>query len=144
MKLLRAVLALEMLTILMWFTRIRNVWADDATSSSTRLTATAIGVAFVALATVALVAAWRLRQGAGSGAARLLIGGLAVGSSFYWLIRVIQIAGRDHATGFIVVHTLLGVAVIASSYVVLRRLRASSDGTTSPRNVDHHRRATTL
>jgi len=124
MKLVRAVLALEVLTILLWFTRIRNVWSDDTTSSATRFVATALGLGFIAVATVALVAAWRLRTSpSGHRGAVMVIAGFAIGSSLYWLVRVIQIAGRDHALGFIIVHTLLGIAVVALSSLVLQRLR---------------------
>lgn len=145
MKLVRAMLGLEVLTVMMWFTRIRNVWSDDAAASSTRVGATVLGVVFMVVATAALIAAWRTRQAAspGSGAA-LLIAGFAGGSSLYWLVRVIQIAGRDHAFGFIVVHTLLGVAVIGLSALVLWRLRDRWDRQTPSRNVDRHRPATNL
>lgn len=145
MKLIRAMFGLEVLTIMLWFTRIRNVWSDDATSNSTRLAATLLGVGFVLFATVALGAAWRLRSTeAPARSAELLIGGFAVGSSLYWLVRVIQIAGRDHALGFVVVHTLLGIAVVGLSALVLLRLRDRQGHQSSARNVDRHRRATNL
>jgi len=136
---------LEALTILLWFTRIRNVWSDDATSSSTRFIATALGVGFVGLGAAALVAAWRLRRPESPArVAGSLIAAFAGGSSLYWLVLVIQIAGRDHELGFIIVHTLLGVAVISLSSLVLWRLRDRWGSETPARNVDRHHRATNL
>ncbi len=110
---LRPALVLAAFTVLVWTTRIRNIWTDDALSTAGQVGRTALALAFTAFAagTIALWARARRRSAPTWTAA--WIRAFAIWTTVVWIVRGTQIALADHDTAFVVVHTLLAVASIA-------------------------------
>jgi hypothetical protein len=110
----RPALALSAFTVLVWTTRIRNIWTDEELSTAGQIGRTTLALAFTAFA-VATVAAWvRARRArALRDRDRLLIRLFAAWTSVVWVVRGVQIALADHDPAFVAVHTALAVASIA-------------------------------
>jgi hypothetical protein len=119
----RPALALSAFTVLVWTTRIRNIWTDDELSTVGQVGRTALALAFTAFA-VATVAAWVRARRAGilTDRDRLLVRIFAVWTSVVWVVRGVQIAVADHGGAFVAVHTALAVASIALAVWADRRV----------------------
>jgi hypothetical protein len=94
-------------TLLIWLSRIRNIWADEALSTGGQLARTGVAVLFVVLAAVAA-----LRPA--------LVPVFALWTAGYWAVRGVQIILNDHGLGFTVVHTVLALVSIGLAAWVLR------------------------
>lgn len=125
-----AKLALVVWTLLVWTTRLGNIWGDDALSTGDKWGRTALALSFTALA---LAVAWALwRRASWLGAAALALAGWTVA---VWLVRAVGIATGDHDGAFIAVHLVLAVVSIGLAAAAaqaqparLRSAKGSNDG----------------
>ena len=112
---LRPAIVLSAWTIVVWTTRIRNIWTDDSLSTSGQVARTVLALVFTAFATVTFALWIRARRDAAvppSWAARL-VRAFAVWTVLVWLVRGVQIALADHSVAFVAVHSVLAAVSIA-------------------------------
>src|SRR5262245_20265577 len=112
--------ALVVWSLLIWTTRIRNIWTDDELSTGGQLGRTALALSFTVLAVAAGVAvarrlAWRDR------AVHLLAGWTVA----VWVARSIGIATADHDGAFIAVHLVLAAVSTALAIGAVREIARS-------------------
>lgn len=117
---LRPSLILSVFSLLVWTTRIRNIWTDDSLTTSDQLSRTALSVSFTVFAVVTIVAIVRARSGEWSGL-RWWVRIFAAWTTVVWIPRAIGIATADHEVGFVVVHAVLAVVSIALALWADRR-----------------------
>lgn len=108
---LRPSLILSVFTLLVWTTRIRNIWTDDSSPTSDQIGRTALSLSFTVFALVTIVAVVRARKDEWAGL-RWWIRLFALWTTLVWVWRAIAIATADHEIGFVVVHTVLAVVSI--------------------------------
>jgi hypothetical protein len=112
---LHATIALAVWSLLVWTTRIRNIWTDDELSSAAQWSRTALALSFTVLA---LLVGYAVLRGASWRplAVRLLAGWtIAV-----WVVRSIGIATADHDGAFIAVHVVLALVSVLLSSLAIR------------------------
>ena len=102
-------------SLLVWTTRIRNIWTDDELSTAGQLGRTALALSFTVLAVAAGVAV--LRRSAWRDRAVRLLAGWTIG---VWVVRSVGIATADHDGGFIAVHLVLAAISIALAIAAVR------------------------
>jgi hypothetical protein len=125
----RAVVALVVWTLLIWTTRIRNIWGDDGLDTAGKWGRTALALSFTVLAVAVAVAAWRRAPAA----LRLSVLALAAWTTGVWVVRSIDITAGDHSAGFKVVHLVLAVVSVAFAGLAARSVgRVSASGTQGP------------
>lgn len=111
---LRPTLVLSVVTVLIWTTRIRNIWTDDSLTTAGQLGRTSLSLSFTLFAAGGLWLCWDARR---SGTARswtpAFVRAFAAWTTVVWGVRAVQIATAGHEVGFVVVHTLLAIASIA-------------------------------
>ncbi len=111
---LRPALVLSAWTVLVWTTRIRNIWTDESLTTSGQLWRTALAGVFTVFAIVT-VGAWLRARRANRATSSFLpvwIRAFAVWTIAVWSIRAVQIGGADHGLGFKVVHTAPAVVSV--------------------------------
>ena len=123
----RFVAALVAWTFLVWTTRIRNIWTDDALGVGEQWARTALAGSFTVLAVAVAVA---LLQRASW--LRPAVGALATWSVAVWVVRSVGIATADHDLGFVVVHLVLAVVSASLSVFAWRQVVAASGPAASP------------
>ena len=101
---LPASVALVAWTLLVWTTRLRNIWADESLSTGEQLRSTALAGSFTVLAVVLGVALWRRATWL-----RPAVLALAGWTAAVWVVRAVGIATADHSLGFVVVHLVLAI-----------------------------------
>jgi len=106
----RVVVAFVAWTLLIWTTRIGNIWRDDDLDTAGKVGNTALALSFTVLALSVIVAAWRSTPAATRRAVAVLAG-WTVG---VWLVR---------SAGFKIVHTSLAVISIALAVLAARPRR---------------------
>jgi hypothetical protein len=111
------VIALVGWTFLVWTTRIRNIWTDEALTTGEQWARTALAGSFTALAVVVVVALVQR-----SSWLRPAVAVLAVWSVVVWVVRAIGIATADHDAGFVAVHLVLAVVSAVLSGLAWREL----------------------
>jgi len=116
------VVALVAWTFLVWTTRIRNIWTDEALTSGEQWARTALAGSFTVLAVAVVVA---LVQRASW--LRPAVGVLAVWSVVVWVVRSVGIATADHDAGFVAVHLVLAVVSAVLSGLAWRQVAAGAD-----------------
>lgn len=97
-------IVLVIFTVLIWISRLRNIWTDAGQSFFGKVAWTVPVLLFLVLA--ALVIRAKLVPASRPhfvGAVRLLGGWTVV----YWLFRSVRLFGGGHSFGFIVVHMIL-------------------------------------
>jgi peptidoglycan/LPS O-acetylase OafA/YrhL len=115
----RATVALVVWTLLLWTTRIANIWRDADLDTWERRGRTLLALSFTVLAIAAVVALWRrLRQ-----ARVVAVGALAGWTIVVWVVRGIGILAADHDLGFKAVHTALAVVSIVLAVLAWRETR---------------------
>lgn len=125
---LRPAAVLSAFTLLVWTTRIRNIWTDDELSTAGQVGRTALALAFTGFALASLWAWWQVRRGGTAPTwAPALVRTFAVWTVGVWVVRATQIALADHEVGFVVVHTVLAIASIALAVWADRASRRSED-----------------
>ncbi len=124
----RATIALVVWTLLVWTTRINNIWGDDALTTGEKWGRTGLALSFTVLGVVVGVAVWRRLPWLWL--ALLVLAGWTVG---VWVVRSIGIATGDHSAGFIAVHLVLAVVSIGLSALAWREeARRSGSGEPAP------------
>jgi hypothetical protein len=114
-------------TLLIWGTRIDNIWADAELATGAKWWRTALAASFVIAGVAVLVTTWRLRRAQTTGSdsvIRMVVGIAATWTTVVWIIRALAIAIGDHDMAFIVVHLVLAVVSIglaAWALVTVRR-----------------------
>jgi hypothetical protein len=125
----RAVVALVVWTLLVWTTRIRNIWGDDALDTAGKVGRTALALSFTMLAVAVAVAALKRAPGA----LRATVAALAAWTTGVWLVRSVAIVAGDHDLGFTVVHLVLAaVSVALAAWAVSSTLRERPGRTAAP------------
>lgn len=114
------VVALAAWTFLVWTTRIRNIWTDDALTTAEQWWRTALAGSFTVLAVVVVVGL--VRRASWLRAAVLALAGWTVA---VWVVRAVGIASADHEVGFVVVHLVLAVVSSVLSVVAVRATSAA-------------------
>lgn len=122
---LRPALVLSAWTLLVWTTRIRNVWSDGDLSTGAQVGRTTVALAFTAFALVTIVAALRTRGGDGWSALPMWVRAFALWTVGVWVVRGVQIALADHGAAFIAVHTALAIVSIGLAVWADRALTTS-------------------
>lgn len=108
---LRPAALLSLATLLIWTTRIRNIWTDEALGTAGQLARTALSLTFTAFAVATLWLWWQGRAGGRvHDRAGLVVRLFAAWTIGVWAIRAVQIASADHGAAFVAVHTALAVA----------------------------------
>lgn len=111
---LRPAALLSLATLLIWTTRIRNIWTDDELDTAGQVSRTALALLFTVLALATLATWWRARRdGLAPAHAARLVRAFAAWTAVVWAVRGVQIALADHAIGFVLVHTALALGSIA-------------------------------
>lgn len=114
---LRPALVLSAWTVLVWTTRIRNIWSDDSLSTTGQLWRTAIAVVFTVFAAVTIGAWARARRAAGVSAwPAMWVRAFAAWTVGVWVIRGVQIGVADHGAAFTIVHTALAVVSVGLAW----------------------------
>ena len=111
---LPATLGLCAWTVLVWTTRIGNIWGDDDLTTGEKWGRTGLAVSFTVLAALVLVAV--LRRASWRGLAVKALAGWTIG---VWITRAFGIATGDHDASFIVVHLVLALVSIALSVLAV-------------------------
>jgi hypothetical protein len=112
---LPATLALCAWTLLVWTTRIGNVWADAELTTGEKWGRTGLALSFTVLA-LAVGGAVLGRQ-PWRGLAVKLLAGWTIG---VWVTRSFGIAMGDHDAAFVAVHLVLAVASTALAVLAVR------------------------
>jgi hypothetical protein len=107
-------------SLLVWTTRIGNIWNDAEASTGAKVGSTALALSFTVLA-VAVLALGRRRAERERSVA---VVALAAWTTGVWVVRMTTIAVGDRAVGFKVVHGVLAVVSIALAAWAVRSLRA--------------------
>lgn len=111
---LRPAVALSAFTLLVWTTRIRNIWTDESLSTAGQVGRTALSLTFTAFAAAVLWLWWQGRSnGRVAGSASLVVRLFAAWTIGVWAVRAVQIATAGHDTAFVAVHTVLAVTSTA-------------------------------
>lgn len=116
-----ATIALVGWTLLVWTTRINNIWGDDTLTTGEKWGRTGLALSFTVLALVVGVAVWRRLSWL-----RLALAVLAGWTVGVWVVRSIGIATGDHSAGFIAVHLVLAVVSIALAGLAWHEVGRSS------------------
>lgn len=133
---LRPAAVLAVVTLLIWTTRIRNIWSDDELDTAGQVGRTALALTFTAFALATLVLWWRSRQvGRATAWAPALVRAFALWTTGVWVVRAVQIATADHGAAFVAVHAVLALGSIALAWWADRS--APADGTGGPPRPRH-------
>jgi hypothetical protein len=116
-------------TLLVWATRLRNIWADDALDLGGRLGRSALAGSFTVLAVLVAVGLWH-RRSRSVGWLRPAVLALAAWTVAVWVVRMAGIATGGHGVGFVVVHLVL--AVVSVGLAGLAAVEARAAGAASP------------
>jgi hypothetical protein len=112
---LPATIALCAWTLLVWTTRIGNIWGDDELTDGEKWGRTGLALSFTAL--VLVVGYALFQRAAWRGLAVKVLAGWTVG---VWVTRSFGIATGDHEAGFIAVHLVLAAVSIALAALAVR------------------------
>lgn len=123
---LPAMIALAVWTLLVWTTRIANIWRDAELDDGERWGRIALALSFTVLAlglahAVYHRSSWR----------DLAVKALAGWTIGVWLVRSAGIVTGDHAAGFVVVHLVLALVSITLSLLAIRESARSAPGKVS-------------
>jgi hypothetical protein len=102
-------------TLLVWTTRIGNIWGDDDLTDGEKWGRTGLALSFTAL--VLVVGYALLRHTPWRGLAVKVLAGWTVG---VWAVRSLGIATGDHDAGFVIVHLVLAAISIALALLAVR------------------------
>lgn len=114
-----ATVALVAWTLLVWTTRLRNIWSDDALDLGGRLGRSALAGSFTVLAVVVALGLWHQRSRA-VGWLRPAVLALAAWTTAVWAVRMAGISTGGHDAGFVVVHLVLAIVSVALAGLAVR------------------------
>ena len=106
-------------TLLVWITRIYNLFEDNEISNAQRIWSLLVAAIFLsaALAVIKiLVGSWRDRNIKNS----RLITAFCIWTITFWIVRSVGILIADHGTGFKIVHACLAIVFILLAFIVNR------------------------
>lgn len=109
-------------TLLIWGTRIGNIWRGDDGGTGARLADTALAASFVVLVLAVAVATVRAVSPATVYRVVVILAGWTAG---VWMVRSVDILADDWSVGFKVVHTALAVVSLALAALAVRSLRSA-------------------
>ena len=112
---LPATIALCAWTLLVWTTRIGNIWGDDELTTGEKWGRTGLALSFTVLVLAVGYAVYR--QAPWRGLAVKALAGWTIG---VWVSRSFGIATGDHDAAFIAVHLVLAVVSIVLSVLAVR------------------------
>ena len=118
---LPASIALAVWSLVVWTTRIRNIWTDDAMSTGEQWGRTALALSFTGLALAVGHAIYHRSPWLPP-----VVRALAGWTTAVWLVLVIGIATADRDGAFIAVHLVLGAISIALAGLAVREVRPAS------------------
>lgn len=107
--------ALVAWTLLVWTTRISNIWSDEALSDGEKWGRTGLALSFTVLAVGVAVALWRRATWL-----RPAVVALAGWTVAVWVVRSVGIATGDHDVAFVVVHLVLAVVSMGLAGAAVR------------------------
>ena len=113
-----ATIALAVWSVLVWTTRIRNIWTDDELSTSEQWSRTALALSFTVLALAVGHAVYHRTSWQ-----RPIVRALAGWTTVVWVVRSIGIATADHDGAFIAVHLVLAAISIGLAALAVREVR---------------------
>lgn len=112
---LPATIALVVWTLLVWTTRIGNIWRDSGLTTGEKWGRTALALSFTVLALAVAHAVWHRTRW--RDVAVKVLAGWTIG---VWAVRSVGIATGDHSAAFITVHLILAAVSIALSLLATR------------------------
>ena len=116
-----ASIALAAWSLLVWTTRIRNIWSDDALSTGEQWGRTALALSFTVLAIAVGIAVYRRASWL-----RPVVLALSGWTVVVWVVRSVGIASADHEGAFIAVHLVLAVISITLAALAAREVTQPS------------------
>lgn len=130
---LRPALVLSAWTFLVWTTRIRNIWTDDALSAGGQVLRTALALVFTGFALV-VWASWMRgrRRGSVPRSTGPWVRAFALWTTAVWVVRGMQIVLADHGVAFVIVHTVLALVSIALAWWAFRAVDADNSVEAEP------------
>jgi hypothetical protein len=117
-------------TLLVWATRLDNIWSDDTLTTSGKVGRTLLAVSFVALAGALVGVAVRTFRRAATLADRRVVQVAAAWTIGVWVVRAAGIVASDHELAFVMVHVVLGLvsaAVAIGAVWALGPARSTAD-----------------
>lgn len=124
---LRPAVVLAAFTLLVWTTRIRNIWTDESLTTAGQVGRTALSLTFTAFGVAVLWLWWQgRRRGAVSPFAGPVVRMFAAWTIGLWAVRVLQIASAGHDAAFVAVHTALAVVSTVLAIWAVREVRKAS------------------
>lgn len=121
---LRPAVVLAVFTLLVWTTRIRNIWTDDELSTTGQLGRTALSLSFTVFAAAVVWFWWGGRQRGSvdpiAGPVVRMFGAWTIG---VWAVRAVQISTAGHDAAFVAVHTALAVVSTVLAVWAVRDVR---------------------
>jgi hypothetical protein len=133
---LRPAVVLAAFTLLVWTTRIRNIWTDDTLSTAGQVGRTVLSLTFTAFAVAVLWLWWQgRRRSSADPIAGPVVRTFAAWTVGVWAVRAVQIASAGHDAAFVAVHTALAVVSTALAVRAVRDVRRGPDRRSSPRRV---------
>lgn len=125
---MRPAVGLAAFTLLVWTTRIRNIWTDESLDTVGQVGRTALSLTFTAFAVATLWLWWRGRSaGRVPEAAGVVVGLFAAWTIGVWAVRTVQIASAGHDGAFVAVHTALAVASTVLALWAVRSLQPAPE-----------------
>lgn len=125
---LRPAVILSAFTLLVWTTRIRNIWTDESLSTAGQVGRTALSLSFTAFASAVLWLWWHGRR---RGSVDPIVGPVvrmfAAWTIGVWAVRAMQIATADHDAAFVAVHTALAVVSTVLAVWAVQSLRSARE-----------------
>jgi hypothetical protein len=112
--------ALAAWSLLVWTTRIRNIWGDDDLTTAEAWGRTALALSFTVLGLAVGYAV--VRQAAWL---RPTVLGLAAWTIAVWAVRAAGIASGDHDAAFIAVHLVLAIISALLAALAIREVRSA-------------------
>ncbi len=120
-----SLLPLVVWTLVVWVSRLRNVWTDADLSASGQAWRTVVAAVFLGFALALAVRLWQRRGRELTAGDRALVGLFVAWTIGFWLVRGIGIIVDDHDAAFTAVHTALMLASIGLASNAGRALRTS-------------------
>ena len=126
----RPLIPLLIWTLVVWSSRIRNVWTDEDLSTGGQVLRTGYAVVFLAFGVTLAAIVWRRRPEPLDGLGQRILAVFLAWTVAFWLIRGIGIIVDDHTTSFTVIHTVLmiisiGLAAWAATAIERRSISSS-------------------
>jgi len=118
---LPAVIALAVWSVLVWTTRIRNIWTDDAMSTGEQWGRTALALSFTGFALAVGHAVYHRTSWV-----RPVVRALAGWTTAVWLVIAVGIAMADREAAFIAVHLVIAAISIALAALAVHEVAPRS------------------